>query len=299
LALSLSRSLDRGEPPRGALWRGTASSYAVGSRRRGSAVRAAGCHPRVARRLAVPASACFDPAQHEGRRFFAVTLRSLRPSAAADLPRPSAEEASPDVQTSGVLCRVTGGEGRALLTLASTFFLAVRHAARPRLARSRPRRPPVRDDGAVVTRTPSAGSISCLATGADAHALTFHSSPAHAPHPCHPPRIDPRGQREPPRKAAPLASARPASPRLAFHLAASSSPVRRLRTARSGKDASFQLLQPTTRHEHSTDRANLVVTACADVPSRAPLDGGTPASVRMYTWLRSPGGPAARGLLDL
>lgn len=136
-----------------------------------------------------------------------------------------------------------------------------------------------------MTRTPSAGSISCLATGADAHALTFHSSPALAPHPCHPPRIDPRGQREPPRKAAPLASALPASPRLAFHLAASSSPVRHLSGGAQWERCVFpaSATDNTTRALHGSRESRHKRSRAA--PGRAPLDGGPPASVRMGTWL--------------
>jgi hypothetical protein len=115
-----------------------------------------------------------------------------------------------------------------------------------------------KDDGAFVTRTPSAGSI-FLPRGrsrlARARLLQFcpRSSRTLVTHRESIPVVNERS----PREAAPPATAPSAPPRLAFRLAASSSSMRRVRAARSGKDAPLQHLQPTLRHEHSTDRVTL------------------------------------------
>jgi hypothetical protein len=260
LALSLSRPLDRGEPPRGALWRGTASSYAVGSRRGGSAVRAAGCHLRVARRLTAPALACFDPAQHEGRRFFGdlaapYDLRRLLTSRALRLGKPHRTfgPLTPSV-VQGVRRNVRSLLRRFRGPLASAPY-GMPHGPPHQIPTSPP-------SGLRTTAPPRPGRLPLVRSSTSRPKQTRTRSPFTA---C------PRS----PRTRSPTANRSSSSPRTAaggyptrYH-SVRSAPARLppcgfqlLDAARSlrrvmRKACLSQHLQPTTRHEHSSDRLTL------------------------------------------
>jgi len=137
---------------------------------------------------------------------------------------------------------------------------------------------------------------SCLAAEADLRALPLFEFARARPAPFHPPRIDPRRQRETATGGCPArhrsfsyAPARP--PPCGFELPGASLPCgaqwERCVLPASATDY-------TTRALHGPRDSRR-----APASSKAPLDGGPPASVRMSTWPRSPGGPASLGLVDL
>jgi len=154
-------------------WRRVASSSAVGFRRwaRQFALRVTtfehrGNYPRRLRPSPAGAARC---------------PRSRAASAAADLPRPSAEEASPDIGTSDALCHTVGARDRALQS--SLRRLPGRNDPHQRAHRIRPVvTPACLRPAQLGARTPSIGSIFGLASKAGSRSLTVRLR-ALAPHP--------------------------------------------------------------------------------------------------------------------
>jgi len=162
--------------------------------------------------------------------------RSRAASAAADLPRPSAEEASPDIGTSDALCHTAGAGDRALLS--SLQRLPGRNDPHQRARRIRlVVTPACLRPAQLVARTPSIGSIFGFASEAGSRSLTVRLR-ARAPHPFTHCESTLLVKDEPPRQATPSR----------LH-----APFGALYPGR--EDASFRLLQPTTRHEHPVNRS--------------------------------------------
>jgi hypothetical protein len=95
----------------------------------GPAVRAAGSPPPGNTEFCRESFGPYEPAQHYGQHL-GVT------AAAADLLRPSAEEASPDKQTSDALCRSTGAKLRAPRKALPAHAASLRDVHRKRRARA-------------------------------------------------------------------------------------------------------------------------------------------------------------------
>jgi len=166
------------------LRRGAASSFVVGSRRRVGQF----ALPRPAPRYTAFNRSRFHPLPY--RRGTEITAWDL--PAAADLLRPSAEEAWPYVRASGALCRAAESRPRApaprlrapcrvaLSVMTTPSRDATTRRLPPRQARRDHRR--VRTTDNERTRAPSIGSTRSLAARAGSATLVVHVR-SFAPHP--------------------------------------------------------------------------------------------------------------------